>query len=266
MDAGQVLALIVHDCIRHFRLNEALIIAECDPEALHQARVAMRRLRTSFSLFRPAIRQGSIEPLRSELHEFIAPFGEARNLDVFLDSREDELGRRDRRKLTSARAKTYDEVIDTLKAQRTRNMFLDLIEWTASEDWREDAASAPIGKFAAKRLDAIWKKVKRRGARLGDLEEKQLHRLRISVKKLRYAVDFLAPLYAKKRVRKFASSLREMQDCLGLIHDDMISRQIVADFALHETGRTDVTARSRQLKAMEVRFEHLKRARRFWRP
>lgn len=264
MDAGQVFAVIVHECIRHFRLNEALIVSERDPKALHQARVALRRLRTAFSLFRPAIRQASLEPLRMELREFLTPFGEARNLDVFLDKHGDELGWRDRRKLTSAQAKTYDRVIDTLNAQRSRDMVLDLVEWTASGDWRKDAASAPIGEFAGPRFDAVWQKVKRNGARLGDLEEHQLHRLRINVKKLRYAVDFLAPLYPKKRVRKFASSLEEMQDCLGLIHDDMVSRQIVADFALSETGRTDVTNRSRQLKAMETRFKQLKRVGRFW--
>lgn len=264
MDVGQAFAAIVHECIRHFRLNEALIITKRDPEALHQARVAMRRLRTAFSLFRPAIRQASLEPLRTELVDFLVPFGEARNLDVFLDNHVDELGWRDRRKLMSARARVYDRVIDALEAQRSRDMVLDLVEWTASGDWRKGPASAPIGKFAARRLDAAWSKVRRRGAGLGDLEEIQLHRLRIDIKRLRYAVDFLAPLYAKRRVRKFASWLEDMQDCLGLIHDDMVSRQLVADFALGETGRTDATNRSRQLKVMEMHFKGLKRVRRFW--
>jgi len=143
-------------------------------------------------------------------------------------------------------------------------MFLDLVEWTASEDWRKEPASEPILEFAAPRFDAVWRKVKGKGTKIGDLEEHQLHRLRINVKKLRYAVDFLAPLYARKRVRKFASSLEEMQDCLGLIHDDMVSREIVADFALAETGRTDITVRSRQLKTMEGRFKRLKRVGHFW--
>ena len=183
---------------------------------------------------------------------------------MFLDNHGDELGWRDRRKLTSARAETYDQVIDALNAQRSRDMFLDLIEWTASGDWRKEphprrsASSRPSGSMRSGGRSSA------RGQELGDLEEQQLHRLRINVKKLRYAVDFLAPLYAKKRVRKFASSLEEMQDCLGLIHDDMVSRQIVADFALSETGRTDVTGRSRQLKAMEKRFKQLKRVGRFW--
>ncbi|QNP45564.1 CYTH and CHAD domain-containing protein [Sphingomonas sediminicola] len=73
MDAGQAFATIVYECIRHFRLNETLIIEQRDPHALHQARVAIRRLRSAFTFFRPAIQQGSLEPLREELRGFIAP-------------------------------------------------------------------------------------------------------------------------------------------------------------------------------------------------
>jgi triphosphatase len=264
MAVGQAFETIVRGCIRQFRLNEALIIAERDPGALHQARVAIRRLRTAFSLFRPAVRQGSLAPLREELHAFIGPFGEARNLDVFLESHEDELGRGDRRKLKSARAEAYDQVIGRLEAQQTRDMLLDLVEWTASGDWRKHAASRPIGPFAAERLDKAWKTVRRKGKGLSDDEERQLHRLRIRIKKLRYTVAFLAPLYDRKRVRNFASSLENMQDCLGLIHDDMINRQIVSDYELGEVGRTDITKRSGQLKTMAKRFSRVKSVPCFW--
>lgn len=265
MDAGQVFALIVYECVRHFRLNEALIIEERDPDALHQARVAIRRLRTALSLFQPAIQQGSLVPLREELRGFIAPFGDARNLDVFLDTHGPELRASERRKLTTARDEAYDQVVETLMAQRSRDMLLDLIEWTVSANWRKDAASAPIGKFAARRLNAAWRNVMGKGKGLGDLGPKRLHQLRISLKRMRYAVDFFAPLFAKKQVRKFGSSLEKMQDCLGLIHDDMVSRQIVADFGLGERDRTEITSRSQQLKAVATRFKHLKRQTLFWR-
>jgi CHAD domain-containing protein len=81
---------------------------------------------------------------------------------------------------------------------------------------------------------------------------------------MRYAVDFFAPLFARKQVRKFGSSLEKMQDCLGLIHDEMVSRRIVADFGLGEMGRTEMTTRSRQLKTVETRFKHLKGQPLFW--
>ena len=43
----------IHACIRQFRLNEALLVENRDPRALHQARVAVRRMRSAFSIFRP---------------------------------------------------------------------------------------------------------------------------------------------------------------------------------------------------------------------
>ncbi len=264
LSAGQTFTVIVHECIRHFRLNQALILAERNSAALHQGRVAMRRLRTAFILFRPAIRQASLEPLRTELRNFMEPFGEARNLDVYLDNHAEELGWRDRRKLRSARAKNYDEVIEALQSQRSRDMLMDLVEWTASGDWQRKAAGEPIETFAARQLDRAWRKVKRGGAKLNDFHEEQLHRLRIDVKKLRYSVEFLAPLYRRKRVRRFAASLEALQDCLGLIHDDMVGRKIVTDFGLGEVGRTDVSSRSRQLKKIDTRFKRLKKIGAFW--
>jgi triphosphatase len=264
LTVAQAFALIVHECVRHFRLNQALIIAERDPEALHQARVAIRRLRTAFSLFRPAIRQASLAPLRRELRDFIEPFGEARNLDVFLDHRGDELGWRDRRKLKSGRDDAYERVIESLNRARSRSMLLDLVQWTASPDWQKKPASDLIEKFAARQLDAVWKKVRGRASKVGDLRERELHRLRIDIKKLRYAVEFLAPLYRRKATRKFGASLEAMQDCLGLIHDDMVGRQIVADFGLGEPGRTEAVSRSRQLRKLDRRFRRLKRHSRFW--
>ena len=264
MNVGQVFALIVHECIRHFRLNEAPIIADRNPKALHQARVAIRRLRAAFDLFRPAIRQGSLELLRKELREFISPFGEARNLDVFLDTRGHELGWRDRRKVRSACAQAYDQVIDRLNAQRSREMLVDLVEWTSSGEWRKDDALGPISPFAAARLDAARRRVIHRGKGLSDLEEKQLHKLRISIKRLRYAADFLGPLYSGKPVRRFSSSLKGLQDCLGFVHDGMVGRQIVAELSLDETGRSEIADRSRQLKELAARFRCLKRIDRFW--
>ncbi|MCL6740546.1 CHAD domain-containing protein [Sphingomonas sp. RB56-2] len=265
MSIGQAFVATVQECVRHFRLNQALIIAERDAAALHQARVAMRRLRTAFTLFGPVIREGSLEPLKCELRAFIEPFGVARNLDVYLDKHGEELGWRDQRVLRSARSESYDQVVEALNSQQKRDMLVDLVEWTASADWQQTGASRPIAKFARRRLDDAWNKVKRGGSQPGKLDEHQLHRLRINIKKLRYSAEFLAPLYRKKQVRAFVTSLERMQDCLGLIHDDMISREIIATYELAESGRTDIAERARQLAKLGGRFKRLKQAGRFWR-
>ena len=57
MDVADAFAAIVQSCLRHFRLNEALVVHGRKAAALHQLRVAMRRLRSAFSLFKPALAQ-----------------------------------------------------------------------------------------------------------------------------------------------------------------------------------------------------------------
>jgi CHAD domain-containing protein len=264
MDVRQAIVMIVHECVRHFRLNEPAIIADRNPEALHQARVAIRRLRTVLSFFRPVISRGALDPLREELRSFTVPFGKARNLDVFLAHHGKHLISSDRRKLTRAREEAYDQVIEAMGAQRTRDMFLELVTWAVARDWQKDGATAPIGKFAAKRLDAAWKKIKRKGSMLPDLEERQLHRFRIHVKKLRYAVEFMAALYSRKEIRKFTASLEKIQDCFGLLHDDMIARQLIDEFSLDFRASTGGSEQARRLKEAETHFKRLKRLGRVW--
>ena len=85
MTIAEAFAVIANDCIQHYRLNEPLVIAKCDADALHQTRVAMRRLRSAFTLFRPVLRGAGYERLRMELRWFTAQLGDARNLDVYLE-------------------------------------------------------------------------------------------------------------------------------------------------------------------------------------
>ncbi|WP_457825742.1 CHAD domain-containing protein, partial [Staphylococcus aureus] len=51
--AADALCTILRSCIRHYRLNESLLLRSDDSEAVHQARVALRRLRTALWVFRP---------------------------------------------------------------------------------------------------------------------------------------------------------------------------------------------------------------------
>jgi len=265
MAAGQVFVATIHECIRHLRLNHAALVAERDPEALHQARVALRRLRTSFALFRPAIRRNMTEPFRRDLHELGLPLGEARNLDVFLARRAGQIGVSDRRRLRLAQAEAYDHVLETLNGHHCRDYLLELLEWTASDAWQKRIASVPIGKSASKWLDAFWDKIFEKRKELLILDDKQLHRLRIRIKRMRYAVEFLAPLYTKKHVGKFISAIGEIQDALGALNDDIVSRQIASDLGVGEPCKGSRNDRSRKLKSVAASMSRLKRVGRVWR-
>ena len=265
MNVRQAIELIVHECLRQLRLNEPAITGQRSAEAAHQARVAIRRLRTALSFFRPAIRQRSLEPFCEGLQRFTLPLGRARNLDVFLAAHGQGLNRAERSKLGRARKLAYDNVVDALSSRRTRTLYLDLVEWLATADWAKGKASEPIAEFAGERLSAAWRKVRRRATRLPDLDEKDLHALRISIKKLRYALEFMTGLYPGKDIKKFLASLEKMQDCLGHLHDEMSARQLTDEFALQTmTAAVGDAERSACLAEAAAQFRRLRRLGRVW--
>ena len=55
--------------------------------------------------------------------------------------------------------------------------------------------------------------------RARSLDEGDLHRLRIALKKLRYTAEFFAPLYPRKDVKRYLAKVRQLQEHLGEIND-----------------------------------------------
>jgi inorganic triphosphatase YgiF len=84
LSAAEAFQNIARACIRHFRLNEPLLIARRSAEPLHQARVAIRRLRSALSLFEPVVTDQKYKRLKRRLRDVSHQFGEARNLDVYI--------------------------------------------------------------------------------------------------------------------------------------------------------------------------------------
>ena len=78
---------IVDPCLKQFSLNEEILVTAIDSEAVHQARVAIRRLRTAFSMFKHVVVGEDADAARRELKWLSKLLGEARDLEVFLDNR-----------------------------------------------------------------------------------------------------------------------------------------------------------------------------------
>ncbi len=77
-------AAIVRSCMAHLQANESGFLAGRDPEYLHQVRVALRRLRACFSLFKTVIPQPAFALVAAQLREQNAALGRARDWDVFI--------------------------------------------------------------------------------------------------------------------------------------------------------------------------------------
>jgi inorganic triphosphatase YgiF len=226
MSIGEAFAVIAQACIKHYRLNEPLVIARKDASALHQSRVAMRRLRSAFTMFKPALRDPQYEPLREELRWFTSQLGDARNLDVYLER---ELASRERRSLTRDRGQAYQRVIEAMGSQRLRKLMLDIVGWVAVGEWRSTPqAQRPIARFAEKRLGKLWFSIIGPAGDIAAMDEVDRHELRIQVKKIRYAAEFLRgvfPALAKKQ-KRFAGEVEGLQEALGKLNDLATARTL----------------------------------------
>lgn len=221
MGAASAFQHIAQACLRQFRLNEAvLLLSDRSPEALHQARVALRRLRSAFSVFAPLF-EGDEQAawLRNELREIAAILGEARNLDVLI-ARANAGPLQDR--LQSARDEAYANVETALASPKARSLMLELMGWLTTGAWL-DGADGPAREFAQSALDRFRRKVKKGGHRLTKADDEARHDLRKDAKKLRYAAEFFAALFAEKknrrRYKRFIAALEDMQDHLGVLND-----------------------------------------------
>lgn len=241
-DAGTVFRAIARSCLHHLRVNEtAFLEGPRDPSALHQMRVALRRLRSALSLFAPLFAEDPrAAALADEIKRVTEPFGEARNLDVFVhhtlpilaehnagDPALDRIGERAR----AAREHAYAAVQDILSSAQWRGLLLDIAGWIEAGSWSEQDAARQDGRhLAAGILDKARRRVKKRGRGLRHPDAHTRHRLRISAKKLRYGADFLAGLFpkpkAQKRQKAFGDALSDLQDHLGALNDIETARHL----------------------------------------
>ena len=269
MTAATAFQAIARGCLRQFHHSATPLAHSDDPEALHQARVALRRLRSALAMFKPMLRDDRYEPLREELKWLATTLGVARNIDVFVM----QLGDAPHpRALFAARRKAHAQARAALTSSRADRLLRDLSKWLTSGDWLNDPETStlrdePAAQRARFILDRLWKRLKRRGRDLAELDDDHRHRARIEAKKLRYAADFFDALYdgktAKRRKKAFGKAIEALQDSLGDLNDLTLAPALRAEFSI--AGMASKQARRRLLAKAERRYDRLMTIKRFWR-
>jgi inorganic triphosphatase YgiF len=235
MTVSAAFETIVWETLHHLQSNERGVLEGSDPEYLHQLRVALRRLRSAFSLFSAVLPRQATAPLVAELRWLAGALGPARDWDVFIAETLPPIREQfaDHEALTEfARECARLRRAAARKAQRAvgsrryQCLMLRLAGWAATAAWLVDADAAvrealmkPITEFAAEVLAVRYAQVRKRGRRLKRRSLVELHRLRIAVKKLRYAADFFSTLFESRRVRGMLSQLARLQTILGAMND-----------------------------------------------
>lgn len=272
MATADAFSATAHSCLRHFRLNEPLVLAGRDAAALHQARVAIRRLRAALALFRGIVGDREFATLREELRWLAGILGGARNIDVLLARLPAEEGKgKAVKKLKRSRETAYDDVVAALDSPRCRRLMLNLVRWIETGGWRaKPRAARKLESYASDQLGQRWRKLRNMGSRLGTLETPQLHDLRIDIKKLRYSAEFLRGVYpqgdAAAKMADFIAALKELQDRLGEVNDEAMAAEMSGDLRLAPGTEGDVAeSREGNLAAAADAHRRLSAAAGYWR-
>jgi triphosphatase len=275
IDTATLFATIAASCLRQFRLNEDRLIETGAPEALHQARVGLRRLRSALSVFADMLASAELDRFQAELRALAASLGKVRDVDVMIAKLDDADALR---LLEAARATRFDAVLAALGSAPVRGLMLDLVAWIATGAWRETEGTAalramPAADFSAATLDTLRRRVKRRGQHLAGLDEESRHRVRIAGKKLRYAAEFFAGLYPGKKAgwrrETFLDALEALQTQLGHLNDLASGRALFDELGIGDADTILAAGRkgdpSRLLPKAEEAYDRLIDGKRFWR-
>lgn len=245
MTVDDALERVLGGCLRHWLDNEAAAADGRDPEGLHQLRVALRRLRSALSLFRPALGEATKTRWSEELRWLLGPLGPARDLDVFATetlppvaaARGDDPSLGDLAAAAADRRQAAQVAVrEALASERYGDLAFRFACWIARRGWREGAdvdvllvQRQPVEEFAAAVLAKRHRRVLKRGKRFAQLTPEERHELRIAFKKLRYGTEFFASLYPEKRVQRFRKAATRMQDVLGHLNDVAVAQGLLRD-------------------------------------
>ena len=227
---------VLHACLAQVEGNVFGFLHATDPEYLHQLRVGLRRMRSALRSFEGVGERKAIRALSTRLRGLMPELGMARDWDVFFaqiaeaqDGAEPQLAglvRRARARRSAAR-KRARAMAGSAHFQLT---LLGALRWMHEAPWRVGPDQAPrLVRYTARVLGRLEHKLSREGERIEWGNAVQRHRLRIRVKRLRYAYEPFVELFGKDRARRYLDRLEALQDVLGELNDVAVGRRLLSE-------------------------------------
>lgn len=230
--ASSVVRLLRHDA--GVRLGE-------DPEDVHQARVATRRLRSDLRTLGDVLEPSWAPPLREELRWLGRMLGAVRDAEVLRDrlrAREFRIAPGDRpvaerlvARVDGRREEARERLLASMGEARYADLLDALVEAARAPGILDEVATAPAAIALRPGLAVPWKDLE--GAVDLVVEEgsdDSLHAARIGAKRVRYAAEAVAPVFGK-RARRFAQAANALQDVLGEHQDAVVAAAFLREAA-----------------------------------
>lgn len=286
MAAHAALRQIAWECLAQLQGNQAMVLHGSDVEGIHQMRVALRRLRSSLSVFQSIIDTETRTALGGEIRWIAATLGHARDLDVFIQQTLPPMLRHLQRppgllelrdRAGAAQTRAYEAARTALTSPRYQTLLLSLGAWLEREPPAMPGTHPPeVMSVAQGMLDKRYRQLRRHGRRLAEMQPEERHAARIAAKKLRYAAEFFASLYPERETRPFLRDLAALQNILGDLNDIAVTEHLVRDLAGNRPGKPlaeslqlfagwNASDAMHQLERMRAAWQNLAHGKPFWR-
>lgn len=274
MTAEDSFRLTLLECQAQVAGNVMPVLRGRDPRGLHQMRVGFRRMDAAFSAFGSSFKTKTLVALKESAKTITKAIGPARDMDVFTEELLEPAAKAHgearafaslKRRTAKMREAMWDDAVATIDSARFQKLLDDLSHAIEACIWRREHEGATsfverIETVAAKTLDRRMKKARERARHLKSLDRKECHKLRIALKKARYAAEFFRPLHDKKESGRFIERLSKMQDTLGALNDVEAARLTLARLIEHDAAASHDISRDLHFAAGIVYGWHLDRA------
>jgi CHAD domain-containing protein len=232
--------IVARRCLKDLTAHHAAT-RDGDADALHDMRVAITRLRTAISFFSPMVAGPQRTRIRDELKWLNAHLGAVRDLDVAIERLKKIDKQRppaDYRPWEKERAASQRHLARVLQSVRYRRLIKSASDWVERGSWSTKAGkqaatqrACPIAEYSMRKLTRWRKKLIKKSRRLRDFDIRKLHRLRLTNKKLHYAIESVADLVSNHEISKQQATvkyLRKAQKYLGQLNDDARGQSLAA--------------------------------------
>jgi CHAD domain-containing protein len=229
---ADVVRLAVASAVARIDTNEPVLWTERDPEAVHQARTATRRLRSDLGTLHDFVDADWARQLRAELRWFGAELGAVRDIEVLrerlmlhaglLSDAHAAAARSAIRRLEADHVTARTELLRALRQSRYAQLHRTLHE-ALTRPRLAPAATLKASRALPGAIHPTWRRLRRAVDQLGPVpSDAVLHEVRIRAKRCRYAVELAIPVVGRP-ARDFAVALTRVQDLLGEHQDSVVA-------------------------------------------
>ncbi|HEU5344375.1 MAG TPA: CHAD domain-containing protein [Ktedonobacterales bacterium] len=228
--------------LRDLRRAQRLTLEMGDADAIHDMRVATRRIRSTLQAFEGAgvYRDKTLRSLRKRLSPIADALGEIRNLDIFLKRVREWVGADAQRErdslelrdlLAAKRLAAYERLVERLKKRKHARLLRDLERFVSRSPVLSDAEHCVLTRhFVGSALWPRYERVLRFETRIAGAEPPTLHQLRITCKRLRYVLEVFAGALGEG-VTPVRKALTKAQSHLGDVQDLTVALRLVTEMS-----------------------------------